>query len=162
MGISVIGAYEYRSDRYRAFMSDNFDAFQAAVSSADVVIGFNSLTFDNALCRANGLEVSDAKSFDILVEVWRGAGLGTAYEDPTHAGFGLDACCKANFGTSKSGRGDLAPVDWQHGKIGNVVDYCLNDVRLTKQLMDQILSHGYIRDPRDPARVLEIKSPVAA
>lgn len=159
MGISVISAYDYEEDRYRLFAADNFNEFQAFVDNTDIVIGFNSLAFDNPLCRANGLNVSDEKSWDLLAEIWAGVGLSRTFEYPSHLGFGLDACAEVNFGFKKSGSGSKAPVDWQRGKIGKVIDYCLNDVRLTKALVDIVIAHGFILDPRDGKQFIEVGAP---
>lgn len=162
MGISVIGAYDYVEDRYRVFEGDNFDEFQDLISHHRwQVCGFNSIGFDALLCQANGLDVTTdvSRHYDILAEIWVGAGLSRQFQYPSHIGFSLDACCKANFGTKKSGIGAFAPVDWQQKRFGKVVDYCLNDIRLTKQLLDQIIAHGYIRDPRDPGRIIEVARP---
>lgn len=159
MGISVIGAYDYRTDRYRAFCADNFGQFLDLVNGADMVIGFNSLGFDNPLCRANGIEVPENKSWDLLAEIWAGAGLSREFQYPSHLGFGLDACSAANFGTQKSGHGATAPVDWQRGRVGRVIDYCLDDVRLTKNLVDRVMACGFLVDPRDQGRVIRISLP---
>ena len=161
MGISVIGAYDYVEDRYRVFEQDNFSEFQKILKQRDVICGFNSIAFDVPLCRANGIDITIniAPHYDILAEIWEGAGLGRQFQYPSHVGFSLDACCKANFGTEKTGHEAFAPVDWQQGKYGKVVDYCLNDVRLTKQLLDQIMAHGFIRDPRYPERIIEVLNP---
>jgi hypothetical protein len=160
MGVSVIGAYDYLEDRYRAFCRDNFDAFQQLVDEREWIVGFNSIAFDNRVVAACELiRVPDEKSYDLLVELWRAAGLGPQYRHPTHAGFGLDAVCEANFGLKKSGHGALAPVDWQQGRIGSVIDYCLNDVRLTKRLLDQVLCARFLIDPRDRAASLMMRLP---
>lgn len=148
MGISVICAYDYFKDRYRVFCKDNFEDFQKLVDSTDVIVSFNGLAFDNRLCQANGLNVPDEKSYDLLVEVWAAAGLGPEYQYPSHTGFGLDACVKANFpNEAKSGHGELAPIQWQRGEIGAVIDYCLQDVRLTKMLIDKIREIGQLKNP---------------
>lgn len=154
MGISCIGAYDYEADRYRVFCKDNFAEFQKLVEAHDVVIGFNSIGFDNNLCAANQIIVPDEKSYDILVEVWLAAGLGPLFKYPSHVGFSLDAICRIEFGLAKSGHGALAPVDWQQGKIGSVIDYCLNDVKITKRLFDHISQTGSIADPRNPSKRL--------
>jgi hypothetical protein len=139
MGISVICAYDYAQDRWHTFCDDNFDAFQRLVDSTNLVIGYNSISFDNKVCRAHGLMVPDEKSYDILVEIWKAAGLSPTFNFSTHLGYSLDAVIKANFpDVGKTGSGAMAPVFWQQGKIGTVVDYCLADVWLTKMLLDRI------------------------
>lgn len=162
MGVSCIGAYDYDADRYRVFMEDNLWEFDDLIRQHDVIVGFNSLGFDNRLIQAHDLGLSidlDERSYDLLVEIWKAAGLGPQFEYPSHIGFGLDACCKANFGTQKSGHGAFAPVDYQRGNYGRLVDYCLNDVVLTKQLLDLIIVGGPVRDPRDPDNTLSPNPP---
>jgi len=157
MGISCIGAYDYITGRYRVFCEDNFDEFQKLVDRHNVVVGFNSIAFDNRLLAANGISVETEKSYDILVAIWKGAGLSAEFSDPSHIGFGLDDVCKTNFGLDKTGHGPTAPVLWQQGKIGAVIDYCLNDVYLTKMLLDHIHSHEWIKDPRDATKKLCVR-----
>lgn len=159
LGISVICAYDYQQDRYRVFCKDNFLEFQVLVDSAEVIISFNGLAFDNRLCQANQLSVPDEKSYDLLVEVWAAAGLAPEYQYPSHAGFGLDACVKANFlNEAKSGHGASAPVQWQRGEIGTVIDYCLQDVRLTKMLVDKVIREGYLNNPKESG-MLKMRKP---
>jgi hypothetical protein len=163
MGISVIGAYDYHEDRYRTFLQDNMEEFFHLCDARDTLVGFNSIAFDNAVINAHGPRLTEEKKFyDILVEVWAAAGLGPKFKYPTHVGFGLDACCYINFGTNKTSDGALAPALWQRGKYGEVIDYCLNDVKLTKQLLDQIIATGELLDPRSSTlahKTLNIRKP---
>lgn len=143
MGISCVGVYEYDTDRYRVFCKDNKNAFARLVAEATLVIGFNSLKFDNELMKAAwGIEVPAEKSYDLLVEVWKAAGLGPKFVYPSHAGYGLKALAKANGLPGKTGYGALAPVQWQRGEIGSVINYCLHDVWLTKKLLEMVIQGG--------------------
>jgi hypothetical protein len=150
MGISVICAYDNVSERYRVFDGKHLSEFQKLVDQADLIIGFNNLAFDNRLCRANGVNIPDEKCFDILVKIWEAAGLGPEYKYPSHSGFSLDACVKANFpGEAKTGHGEQAPIQWQRGEIGAVVDYCLHDVKLTEMLFTEMRINGAIVNPNN-------------
>lgn len=160
MGISVIGAYDYEEGRYRVFCADNFRDFARLVDHHDTVIGFNNISFDNPVIDAAGIHsILAAKSYDLLIEIWKGAGLGSKFKYPSHIGFGLDACCHVNFGTRKSGHGAMAPVEWQRGNIGGVIDYCINDVKLTKQLFDLVSERGEILDPRNAENIISVELP---
>jgi len=165
MGVSVIGAYDYDEDRYRVFCKDNFGEFRKLAEKTNLLIGFNNILFDNRVLRemgnlfSNAIDINDDKCYDILQEVWEGEGLERIFSYPSHIGYGLDAICSANFGTSKSGHGALAPVLWQEGKIGEVIDYCLNDVKLTKDLLDHIIRFGTIKSPKEKEKVITIRRP---
>lgn len=157
MGLSVICAYDYADDRYRVFTKEAFSDFAELADKRNPVVGFNSKAFDDCLCEANGLKVET--EYDLLVELWKAAGLAPQFVYPTHIGFGLDATAKANLGRGKTGHGALAPVLWQCGEIGRVIDYCLDDVRLLKELVDRVEVEGRLQDPRDPERSLEVAKP---
>ncbi len=151
MGISTICAYDYATERHRIFLKDNMHEFQQLVDETDVVVGFNSHRFDDLLPRANGVNVPQAKSYDLLTAIWAGAGLGPEFSPSTHGGFSLDACCKANFKVGKTGDGALAPILWQKGYPGKVIDYCMMDISLTKKLLETVVAFEEIVDPRSPA-----------
>jgi hypothetical protein len=50
----------------------------------------------------------------------------------------LDDIAIANLGAQKSMHGELAPVEWQRGNRGAVIDYCLRDVMLTLRLIEKL------------------------
>lgn len=159
MGISVVCAYDYHTDRYRVFCDDNREEFIALVEARDIVCGFNNLAFDDRVVEATwGYRIDPGRSYDILVATWRAAGLGPKYVYPSHSGYGLEAMCEANLIGRKTGRGTQAPVDWQRGRVGSVVDYCLNDVALTVELLNRIIRYGRLRDPKTGG-VLEYSFP---
>ncbi|MCK5111078.1 MAG: hypothetical protein KAQ94_06110 [Arcobacteraceae bacterium] len=159
MGISVAGVYDYIEDRYRVFTQDNFQEFQELIDNRDLIIGFNSLGFDNKLCEANGINISHKNHYDIMLEIAKL--VNPNYKTrPSFKGCGLDKCCEVNFNTKKSGNGALAPIDWQNGKIGTVIDYCLNDVKLTKRLLDEIMFNGLLTSPVDENIVLEFDNTI--
>lgn len=139
MGISVIGAYDFRQDRYRIFLEDNFQEFQKLVDDRKAIIGFNSLCFDDKLCEAHGLKVST--TYDLLAEVRVASGQPRYYvKGVTRGGYSLEKLTWANLGYGKSGSGSLAPELWQRGQQGAVIDYCLQDVEITRRLFDRRLT----------------------
>lgn len=153
MGISVIGCYDLHEKKARVFCQDNFDEFQALLDRTDLIVDFNGTKFDKPLLKANGIEFDDAKHWDILREIWRAEGNNPdIFDFDTHTGYGLQACCEANGIGSKTGNGALAPIDWQQGRIGTVIDYCLQDINLTQQLLKIIMSHGWILNPKTEGR----------
>jgi hypothetical protein len=95
------------------------------------------------------VKIDDNKSYDILVEIWKGLGLGPKFKYPSHAGYGLGAVIKTNMpgNSGKMMGGWMAPVEWQRGNIGRVIDYCLSDVALTRELLELIISNGGVKSP---------------
>jgi hypothetical protein len=155
MGVSVIGAYDYAADRYRVFSKDNFEEFGALARSSDLLVGFNNIGFDDKLIAAsniffdqNLLDFIVVPRYDILSETWVAAGLKPTWGGGAYGGYSLDAICKATLGEAKTGNGAMAPIWWQRGEIGKVIDYCLQDIKLTKRLFDLALNDVPIRNPK--------------
>lgn len=160
MGISCICAYDTEAYRHRVFLKDNFGEFQALVYHHQVIAGFNNLAFDNKLCEAHGLNIPEEKTYDLLREIRKGLGLDPDnFDFKRHSGYTLDAMTKANGIARKTGNGALAPVQWQRGKFGEVIDYCMNDIGMTEELIlkSQALGelaspHGKVMIPIEPIK----------
>ncbi len=168
MGISVIGAYDYEESRYRVFCSDNINDFFNLLRERTIAVTFNGISFDNNVIKAAYPDhlvydtpthvIDKLEQYDILVETWKAHGLDSKFNYKTHGGFSLDAISKVNLNNSKTGNGALAPVLWQKGQIGSVIDYCLQDVRLTKLLFDRIIHSGKLISPRT-SRLVTLRNP---
>lgn len=147
MGISVICAIELESDKSYTFIhpeTSNFQNLVYSVQQNGQIAGFNSINFDDKLCRANGIAVTT--NFDLLQEI-RLAAYGSAnwVDCPKGHSYKLDAIARAN-GYAKTGSGSLAPQLWQQGKRQEVVDYCMNDAKITKELILLFLD-GKLKNP---------------
>lgn len=154
MGISVIGAYISWEDRIKIYPQSAFSAFQKLVNEAELIVGFNSISFDDKLCRANGIQVET--DYDLLSEVWAAAGMPRRYTyGKTRAGYKLDNLAWANLKRGKSGSGELAPELWQKGKYWNVIDYLTDDILITKQIFDR---RSHLIDPTDES-ILVLREP---
>lgn len=146
MGIAVVAGYDMQESRYRVFLEDNLSDFQALIDARDGIIGFNNYRFDDRLSRAHSITIPRGKSYDLAACIWQAAGIPSG-EHPR--GLGLNALCKANGLPEKTGFGGDAPQDFQAGRIGRVIDYCLNDVRCTLQLLRYVQRAGGCIDPRN-------------
>lgn len=118
MGVSVGCAYDYLNNRYRVFMDDNLYELVDRLNAPDtLVVAFNHIGFDNDLLRQTKIERPDKK------------------------GFSLDDHLRTLGLSLKTANGSLAPIWWQAGKVGRVVDYCLNDVDVERRLFEYIIEN---------------------
>lgn len=154
MGLSVICAYDILEARYRVFLEDNLSDFMDLIEQRDGVLGFNNYRFDDKLLAANNMAIPREKTFDLADAIWHEAGIPQG-EHPR--GLSLNACCTAHGLPQKSGNGADAPQDFQDGRIGRVIDYCLNDVRCTLHLYRYIERTGGLIDPRDGTSWLRVR-----
>lgn len=154
MGIACICVWDYTTDSPHVFGEHDLEDFQKFVDSHDVAIGFNNNRFDNNVLKAGGVVIPPNKSYDILAEIYRALG-------SFQKGCRLDDVVKANFPNAigKTGDGALAPELWQKGFQTRVINYCHNDVRLTKMIFDKILRSGYIKNPVCPTKNLKLPRP---
>ena len=160
MGISCLCAHDLAADRIQVFMDDNLGRFGDLLSATDLVVTFNGIGFDNRLLEANGIIVPGEKNYDILAEAWKADGLDpTSFNFNTHAGYGLDALCEANGIGKKSGHGAKAPVWWQHGKLGQLISYCLDDVALTVELFRRIERGEALKHPKRIGEMFTLRRP---
>lgn len=157
MGIACVCSYDLRSQRWRVFDNKTLPYFGELVANSECVVGFNNHRFDDEVLRAQGIMIEDARSYDILKEVYRG--LGVLHQQYKPKGYTLSDLAKTNFGLCKSGNGADAPFEWQSGNIGSVIDYCLYDVHLTYKLIDRIIRCGYIFDPNNPKNKIHLSKP---
>ena len=148
MGIACICAYDAGEGRNRVFTFSTFGQF-VELASRRRVVGFNSLRFDDIVCGFNNLLL--VTTYDLLREMWRAAGLNPDKCGGDKKGYGLDATAKANGLTGKTGYGGTDPIDWQRGMYGSVIDYCLDDVRLLRRLVEGVyMRNGQINHPKGP------------
>lgn len=140
MGIAVICCYDYMTERYRVFEQDNLNEFGKLIIDREL-IGYNNFAFDDNLLTANNLP--KPKTYDLLSAIWVAKGIGPKYSYPGSVGTSLDQMCKVNFGLQKPEGMDglTAAIRWQQGKRGQVVDYCLNDVYMTKRLLEESMNN---------------------
>ena len=145
MGVSTVCCYDYEADRYRVFCRDNLEKFVDLVEVHDVIVSFNGINFDNKVLAyvlfglVDPLRWLNEKSYDIFAEI----------RDVSGKWCSLDSIIKANdLGTGKTGNGALAPMWYQTGQWGRLIDYCLMDTKLTKQLLDIILAGNPITNPK--------------
>lgn len=146
MGISVasyaivgLGSWVFEWDDIK-----ERERFVEQLRMADVIAGFNSVSFDDNLLAANGVRIKT--TYDILYELRLAAYGSFSWEDqPKGYVYSLAAIARAN-GMEKTGRGDLAPIWWQQGERDKVLSYCLMDSLIERDVLTMALA-GELVDP---------------
>jgi len=136
LDISIVGVYEYATDTYTAFAQEEFRAMWPIFERADLLIGFNSNHFDIPLLnKYYAGDLTAIKSLDLLLEVKKALGRRLR----------LDTLAEATLGVNKSGHGLEATKWWKEGKRDLVRKYCLDDVKITKDLYDYARTHKELK-----------------
>lgn len=148
MGISVLVIFDYATMRYRIYDDKNAPEAVALLHSYDLIVGFNTVGFDWKLINATwGQVVGERKSedYDILREIWLAKGLNpNIFQPSTHGGYKLDDVAFDTIGMRKTGNGAIAPLLYQDGRLAELTDYCIEDVRIERTLFEFIVQHGYV------------------
>lgn len=136
LGISVIGAYFYRGDKYIAYGEDEIAQFEKKIKNAALLIGFNIKEFDLPVLQPYiSFNLQEVPVLDLMDDVANNLGFRAS----------LDNLAKENLGIAKSANG-LQALDWyKRGEIQKVKDYCLQDVRVTKELYEHGAKNGHVK-----------------
>lgn len=127
LDISIVGIHDSRTDEYTSYTIEEFDTLWSIIEDTDMLIGFNSNHFDIPLLnKYYPGDLTRIKSLDILVEIKESLGRRLR----------LDTIAEATLKTNKSGHGLEAVQWWKEGKEDLVRKYCLDDVRITKEVYD--------------------------
>jgi DEAD/DEAH box helicase domain-containing protein len=133
--VSLVGCYFYETDTYESFLEADLPQLFARLEKSGRIIGYNSIGFDMPVL--NNYYAGDLLTLpqlDILDHVVRELGYRIK----------LDDVAKATLGTQKSAHGLQAVAWWKEGKIDEIREYCLQDVKVTKEVYEFGLKNNYI------------------
>tara|TARA_B100000745_G_scaffold300564_1_gene255346 strand:+ start:25560 stop:26135 length:576 start_codon:yes stop_codon:yes gene_type:complete len=136
LDISVVGIYDSKTEKYTAYEQHQFNDLWKSIEQADLLIGFNSDHFDIPLLnKYYPGDLSHIASLDLLKEIR--ASLGRRIK--------LDTIAEATLGERKGGHGLQAIQWWRDGEKQKVIDYCIQDVKVTKDIYEYALKHGSVK-----------------
>jgi len=136
LDISVVGVYDSQTDSYKAYLQEEFGKLWQVIEQSDALVGYNSDYFDIPLLnKYYPGDLLSFKSIDLLKEIQKTLGRR----------IGLDAVAEATLGIGKSAHGIQAVQWWRQGKVKEVCDYCLQDVKVTKDIFEYALKHGEVK-----------------
>lgn len=133
--VSVCGIYDYSQDKYICFGEDEMHKLAELLQTADQIIGFNIKDFDFEVLRPYlNFDIHSLPYLDIIEDVQ--ARLGRRV--------GLNAIAQGSLGSAKSGNGKEAILYWRNGRHDLLKKYCLDDVRITREIYEYGLKNQKI------------------
>lgn len=128
LGVTVVGTYFYETGEYRAFEGHEFPELELSLSRATRIIGFNIKRFDFPALQPSfkRLNLSHVSALDLLEEVEKVLGHRLS----------LQTIATATLNEGKSGSGLDAIDFYRRGEMDKLKKYCLDDVRLTRQVYE--------------------------
>jgi DEAD/DEAH box helicase domain-containing protein len=136
LDLSVVCIHDSKTDEYTSYLQEDLPKLWPILEQADMLITFNGDHFDIPLLnKYYSGDLKKIKSLDLLVEVRNFLGRRIK----------LDTIAEATLGTHKSGHGLQAVEWWKTGEIDKIIKYCIEDVKITKQLYDYALANGKLK-----------------
>ncbi len=136
LGVSVVGIWSSAGDRFQIFRESEIPGKLAPLlKSADRLIGFFVKQFDFPVLQPHlDFDVRELPVLDIFDDVTQKLGHRVS----------LASLSKATLGAEKSGHGLDAVVWYRESNWAKLEEYCLNDVRLTRDLYLYGREHGHL------------------
>lgn len=147
LALSVVCIHDSETDTYTSYLEEDLKNLWPILEKTDMLIGYNSDHFDIPLLnKYYPGDLSKIKSLDLLKEIR--SSLGRRIK--------LDDVAEATLGKNKTAHGLEAVVWWRNGEKDKVIKYCLEDVKITKELYEYALKNSHVKY-REGTVIKEIK-----
>lgn len=133
LSISLLAIYDSKTESYDSFLHTELSRLWPILENADMLVTFNGDHFDIPLLdKYYPGDLTKIKSLDLLKEMQKSAGRRMK----------LDQIAEGTLGIRKSGNGLDAITWWKNGEIEKLRKYCIDDVRITKEIYEYALKNG--------------------
>jgi DNA polymerase III epsilon subunit-like protein len=147
LDISIVCIHDSSTDTYSSYLVEELPKLWPILESADLLIGYNSEHFDLPLLnKYYAGDLSRIKHVDILKEIKLSFGRRMK----------LDQVAEGTLGINKSGHGLEAITWWRQGEIEKIRKYCLDDVRITKEVYEYALKNNMLKF-KEGGKIMDIK-----
>jgi DEAD/DEAH box helicase domain-containing protein len=126
MKLAVGVVWDSLEQKHFSYLESEADQLVAKLRTADLVVGFNVIGFDYPVLQpyARDFDLQEITTFDMLVDVKR----------LLNHRLSLDHLAQNTLNAQKSADG-LVSLQWyKEGKIDKIVEYCKQDVEITRDL----------------------------
>jgi len=135
LGVSVACAYDSKTDQFLSFQEHELKKL-FELCEERLVVGYNIRGFDLPVMVPYGLKMQDLDIFDIMLDIQ------TLTRRPS---LKLDAIAQATLGAGKSADGLMAVEWWKKGEIQKIIDYCIQDVKVTRDVFQFGRQNGFVK-----------------
>ena len=133
--VSVVCTYDFLTDAYASYEEKDMVKFEERLQTANLIVGFNIRRFDMAVLQPYLFKsVEQFQVLDLLDDIEKARGHRVS----------LDSVARATIKEGKSGNGAEALVLFKEGRMEELKKYCLDDVRLTKNVYEYGCREGKI------------------
>ncbi len=146
LGISVACAYDSKTDEFLSFQESELKKL-VDLCEERLVVGYNIRGFDLPVMVPYGLNIKRVDAFDIMYDL----------ETLTRQRFlKLEAVARGTLGAGKSADGLQAVEWWKTGQIQKIIDYCLQDVKVTRDIFQFGRQNGFVKIQRSEENISQV------
>ncbi len=139
LNISFVGVYSYNQNKYLSFFENELDQLEPILKNAGLVIGFSTNRFDlPVLNKYFKFNVLALESLDILEEI----------EEKLGHRISLNELAYTNLRAQKTAHSLDAIKFYKENRLEELKNYCLNDVKITKDLYELGIKQGHLLVPQ--------------
>jgi len=136
--VSFVGVYSYNQNKYISFFEKDLDQLAALLQKAGLIIGFSINRFDIPVLEKHcAFNLFAIPRLDLLDEIELSFGRRIS----------LDVLAKTNLGAGKTSHGLEAIKFYKEGNLKALQDYCLMDVKITKDLYELAKRQKFLNIP---------------
>ena len=136
--ISFVGAFSYKENKFLSFHEGDIEKLGPVLQRSGLIVGFAINRFDIPVLKKHfSFDLRAIPRLDLLDEIELAVGFRVK----------LNTLAKINLGREKTGDGLEAIKLYETGKLAELERYCLNDVRLTKELYELSKNQGFLLVP---------------
>lgn len=133
--VSVACAYDSKTDKFYSYTEDKMGEL-VGLCKDRLLIGYNLVGFDLPIMEKYGLPpVKDLDVFDLMLDIHNVSGWKYVK---------LDKIASATLGAGKSADGLMAVEWWKQGEVQKIIEYCLKDVEVTRDLFQFGMKNGFV------------------
>jgi len=147
MKLAVGVVWDSLDKQHHVYLEHEAKALVDKLRSAALVVGFNVIGFDYTVLQPEAsIDLQDLKTFDMLVDIKKKLGFRLS----------LDHLAGHTLNAKKSADG-LVSLQWyKEGKIDKIVEYCKQDVNVTRDLFLFGQENGFVRYQSRSGKTMEL------
>ena len=157
MGMSVGVLWDSQDEQFHVYLEHQVPNLISHLKAGDLIVGFNHVEFDLRVIAGSAqlpearhklyLELLELNHFDMLTELKKVLGHRLK----------LDSLARPTLQCGKSADGLQALAWYKEGRIDLIIEYCKQDVEVTKQLFEYALNnHQLFYDSRTGIKTVDL------
>jgi DEAD/DEAH box helicase domain-containing protein len=146
LGVSVACAYDSKTDQFLSYRENELKSL-IDLCEQRLVVGYNIRGFDLPVMVPYGLDPTRLDVFDLMYDL----------EALTRQRFlKLEHVARGTLGAGKSADGLQAVEWWKKGEVQKIIDYCTQDVKVTRDVFQFGRQNGFVRIQRSDENVSQV------